>query len=407
MSTTRERAGRGGFTLLEIILVIAVIVVLIAIGVVGLSSMMESADKALAENQFRAGLAAARELAVQTPGSDAAALFTYEPGGRTSIIPCPSAGVLRVPVNNAPDRRWEVFVPVADVQPIQLPKGWMVRGYAPAGSLDRATGSGWYETNYANATGDVRALEGAAGDEKGNWVFPETGFYQGRSNAGATAPPDNELATQGPQRQSFIVRFRGGTGSVDLAQADECFVIDPVPSGSFDRASGTVTDWRPVVDPFSTHRIDLASDAAKFVRRILQTSQTGAGATTAAKLLGAMSSDSILCRPVTELALYREKSLVAGLKDGGVRVGGVNGVTGTLYGDPVTGVPAYPRIDRRLFDGNVIPANLPGDINRWITGGLDKFGVPGVKVTTDARIFAIDRYLGQGRKLGDEREVTP
>ena len=98
---------------------------------------------------------------------------------------------------------------------------------------------------------------------------------------------------------------------------------------------------------------------------------------------------------------------MAGLKDGGVRVGGVNGVTGTLYGDPVTGVPAYPRIDRRLFDGNVIPANLPGDINRWITGGLDKFGVPGVKVTTDARIFAIDRYLGQGRKLGDEREVTP
>lgn len=127
-----------------------------------------------------------------------------------------------------------------------------------------------------------------------------------------------------------------------------------------------------------------------------------------AKLLGTSSSDSILCRPVTELALYREKSLVAGLRDAGVRIGGVNGATGTLYGDATTGgVPTYPRIDRGLFDGGAVPADLPQRINRWITGNLPKDGAPGVMVTTDARIFAIDRYLGQGRKLGDEREVTP
>jgi prepilin-type N-terminal cleavage/methylation domain-containing protein len=397
--------GPRAFTLVELITVIAVMAVLITIGVPAFRAALESSNKALSESQFRIGMELARQVAIQNSSRDAAAVFMFEPfaagGPRMSIVPCIYVGTMldkSGAAANAPLVERDIFVPVPEMAPVQLPRSWMVRGFAPPGSIDDTTQAfpnGWYERD------TDRDLEGLT-TPVGNWVFPENAFYK---NISITGVGDPSLATEGPHRQSFMVRFKAGSGSVDPSVSRLCLVIDPAPSQTTN-ANGQLQTWRNLDALFLLYPIDMASDLQRYVKRLLATediNQDGSVDPTDSDarqlLIGGKSSDTVLCRPVTELSLYREKSLASALG-----ASGGNQVTGTIYGDGSPQVPIKPQIDIGLFPTGASTATIARDTNLWLTGRL-KVGTEFVE--SDAKLFAMDRYLGQGRKLGDEREVTP
>lgn len=403
---TQGLASRKAFTLIELITVIAVMGILVAIGIPAFRAALASSNKALSESQFRIGMETARQLAIQNSSRDAAAVFFYEPGGRMTIVPCLYVGTILdwkdAAQNSAGDQLVErdVFVPVPEIAPVQMPRGWMVRGYAAAGTLhdDNAANNnanGWYEAT----PGRVFQVE-ANGSPVGNWVFPETGFFV-------------SAVDQGAKRQSFLVRYRAGSGNVEPSESRQCLVIDPAISQSVD-ANGAVTDWRAnLTSGYEANyaKIAAAEDRQRVVKQLLALQDFNADGTVDAsddedrrKVLGDVSSDTVLCHPVTELTLYREVSLAQA-----IGANGVNPKTGCLYSLPTT-VNDGPEIDTTLWSGTAPSTDLIArDINLWLTGNL-QVGGPGPNneyIESDAKLFSIDRYLGQGRKLGDDREVTP
>src|SRR5690606_30124956 len=86
----------------------------------------------------------------------------------------------------------EVFVRSERVEPITLPAGWAVSGRARANMIDQD----WYEPS-----------PGSGGDrypdtDRENWVYPETSFF------------DRSRPDDGESRQTFMIRFAGGTGAL-------------------------------------------------------------------------------------------------------------------------------------------------------------------------------------------------
>lgn len=411
--------SRKAFTLIELITVIAVMGILVAIGIPAFKAALASSDKALSDSQFRIGMETARQLAIQNSSRDAAAVFFYEPGGRMTIVPCLYVGTIvdwKDPAQNSvgdPLIERDVFVPVPEVSPVQLPRGWVVRGYAAAGTLhdvdaSRNNANGWYEP-----TTERDFETGNGSSPVGNWVFPETSFYPNARiipNATNPSPLDaTQASAQGSKRQSFLVRYRAGSGNVDPSESRQCLVIDPAPSQSVG-ATGNVQDWRTnATGVFGDYRIDEATDRQRFVKKMLSMQDLDGGGANQnddvlrRELLGGSSCDTVLCRPVTELSLYREASLARA-----IGANGVNGLTGCLYELPTT-VNDEPAIDLSLFPTGANTATIARDINLWLTGKL-QVGGPGPSneyIESDAKLFSIDRYLGAGRKIGDEREVTP
>lgn len=195
MHTTRTQTLAKGFTLTELLVVISIIVLLVAIAVPAFSTILYNNERAQAENQLRVGISSARDAAIASDGGDAAAVFIFRPGDRLLIIPAVMVGTIedQVIVNGAPvggttTRTRDVFVPVATGEPIALPRGWSIRGFAPPGAIDAGTGiaNGWYDALLSQPTGS---------ETRGNWLFPESGYY------------DGSRANDGWKRQTFIVRF--------------------------------------------------------------------------------------------------------------------------------------------------------------------------------------------------------
>jgi prepilin-type N-terminal cleavage/methylation domain-containing protein len=123
------------FTLIELLIVISIFVLLLAIAVPAFSSMLYSSEQSMAENALRTGIAAARDAAIRSAqGEDAAAVFFYDyRTGRESILPCVYAGTIKddcQPRVTCP-RGARGVRPRPGFEPVQLPRGWSARGYAP------------------------------------------------------------------------------------------------------------------------------------------------------------------------------------------------------------------------------------------------------------------------------------
>jgi len=364
-----QRTSSKGFTLVELLVVISILVIILGLAVPAFNAMITSSQRSLVENQFRAGIIAARDAAIQSDGGDGAALFTFEPGGRLSIVPCVQVGTVRDllsaddPSTQSNVIERDVFVPVANSEAVQLPAGWTVRGYAGPYTTDGATAdpSGWYE-------GQMWASR----RKYGNWIFPETGFY------------DPAEGDEGRKRQSFIVRFRHGTGELETADRRTALVIDVVPDAGFRDSP-----------PWSTARLDRSENLALLVRRLVaQVNDTQGLLTNEARWIGDISTDSVLVRPVTELALIDESKMAAAI--GAPRL---NKTTRSLYSsldsDPT--LPAInPELDTSLFTEPIQPDEVVTRINEWIEG---RYKIDDEPVESDARIFTFQQYAGQLQEI--------
>jgi prepilin-type N-terminal cleavage/methylation domain-containing protein len=356
----QTRTRRTGFTLAELLVVISLIVLLIAVAVPSFSSLLYSQDRTLAENQLRVGLAAARDAAVRSrTGVDSVAAFYYVPEtGRIRIVPCLSAGVMKDVVNQRTNQEVEreVFVPVPTESPLELPRGWTVRGYAPPGSVDQqGTSSGWYDGGTYNSTG-------------GHWIFPENAFCD-LSNAG-----------DGKDRQSFVVRFEGGTGSIAIDRTEEVLVVDLSPNYGF-RETGI---------PWAGYRLDRAEDLGAEVRRLLierPDFSDSRGQRNLRQLLGDEAIDTVLARPLGQFALADERRVATGI---GAR--GVNKSTLCLYGAADGSMPVDPTFDTSMYATAPTPGQIVKSIDEYIEGRR-------INVVSEARIFTLDRYSGQLREL--------
>lgn len=227
----------------------------------------------------------------------------------------------------------------------------MVRGFAPPRTAGRSTadgGTGWYDSDRANGQPDRYA------EDDRNWVFPETGFF------------DPTRGDDGRKRQTFMVRFRQGTGALALGETREALILAPAPSSAFRNA-----------EPFRSHNFLAAQDPRATVRGLLER-QRVSPSLWPTQLLGDLASDTVLARTVPQLVLYKERELAATFRLQPDRY------TGSLYRDKQT--PEYVRQPGFLVD--------PEELNAWLEGDSNQDG----KWTADdqalARSFVVQRYGG-------------
>lgn len=373
---------RRAFTLTELLAVIALIALLALIAAPALTNLLASSQRSLAENQLRVGLTAGRDAAIRSERGDGASAFLFR-GGRIVIIPCVSVGFIddaftfndqgSVVTSSGDTVRREVFVPVPGIEPAQMPLGYSVRGYATPGSLNRDVATagvfdGWYDSTWLTSSNNPEA---------GNWVFPETSFYDQK----------NTLEDDGWKRQSFLVRFEAQTGHLVSSEDSTVLVVDAVSDDAW-RYTPPFT-----VSPTVRYRTDEVADLASAARRWLaDSSLSGAGAPTPIqKILGDLSPDTILCRAVTELALYDEERMA--LTIGASRL---NRATGTIYADPAPPQDSWPTLDTSLFASGATEAEIQESVNMWIVG--DKSVLPAGGVS-EARIFSLTKYMGQIQEI--------
>lgn len=350
-----SRARRlSAFTLMELMVVVLIMSVLLGIAVPSFSSMLRSSEASMAETLLRNGLRAGRDAALRSNArEDAAVVFFYQPGGKLFMVTCVKVGEILdlQPSSPTPVLR-EIFVPVDNAEPTQLPRNWMVRGYVPPNAVDFS----WYEPPMGEQP------RYGANIRRGDWVFPETGFF----NSG--------VRNDGKNRQSFMVRFEAGTGLVSNANEKAAIVFYP---GIDTKVRNT-----PVFIKY-----------AKYLgtpRRFVELALTDNSITDADRrsLVGNTSGDTILVKPVKALAMADERKFAAAL---GTRV---DPTTGCLY--------ASAQLPRLL-------AGVTSDrIAQWIEGNGDLNGngtVDSREATylRDPKIFLVDRFTSELRDV----EVEP
>lgn len=423
----QSRRRSIGFSLIELLVVIAILGLLAAVGIPAIRNMIYTSTGSMAEVQLRLALGAARDLAIRNPGGDSAAVFTFEPGGRLTIVPMVHVG--RILDTKDPDQALggtpfagyrDVFAPTPLAEPMQLPAGWMVRGFAPAGYIfaegnnndvppQFVPSNGWYYQPNGTAVGNRRMNLGTDNisnlPSRGNWVFPETAFFDPAiTDQGTGQRPNN--------RNTFMVRFASGTGRIVGVSPDPVIVL--LPRVSIDNSGGkalasvqpawsTGLDWR---------RIDRTDNLVSWGRAVCDMEWP----TNAAALVGCRSADAALACSVDIIALYDENKMAIGI---GAR--SLNNVTGTIYGGAVNSVsvssksnevPKAPNIDVSLWPAGTFVAGGGTEpekaervqmlINNYMLNALRNRDVAPVGdanflksfIDSDARLFTVDTYMG-------------
>lgn len=367
---TRLR-GRG-FTIVELVVVITIIVLLLAIAVPAFRTMIRSSEEALAESLLRAAIRSGKDAAVRVgaPGRDGGVAFFFESGGRLTIVPVVQVGSFEDGTNPKPPTgpvRRDVFVPVPEFSPVRLPEGWMVRGFVPAMAAPIRSGRDrWMEdTNNDQRYGSERA-----------WIFPETDFYNQRTR--------ERIDVGGSLRNSFMIRFEGGTGILKADPWATGVVVSP-------RPSVLARDVAPFDRP--EFRVDATDDLARTVRAIL-----GSTATIRERLIGRNSNDAVVVRPVSIVALYNEVQMIAGLNSAPnafARLEFERNGTGTIYRNLPLDVPTYVN---NAFQGRMI--------TNWIEGDTNQGGFSDPTDTPLSKIFAVDRFSGSLNAVTLQREAN-
>lgn len=357
---------RRAFTLIELLVVIIIILLLIIISVPAFRSILNTQDENTAEAVLISGVRIARDAARKAGGpGDIAAVFAYEPNGRTSIVICEKIGTL-VRDQDAQNRdiEREVFVPVEGSETLQLPEGWMVRGQSLPGMVDAE----WYEkpTGGAGSGGNDRYAS-----DRINWVFPETGMF------------DHSKQEDDGTRQTFMIRFEAGTGRA-IPSGGEAAIVVLERASSIERdtiASSQTDDWK---------RLDRVGSAKRWARRVLN--DPSLSDDDRRKLIGDKSGDTALAKSVSMVVLYPERKLADAL---GVRL---NPYTGTVYDVDATQAAngqyrlAYiPDLSGTPTSGKLLDAQrwLEG----WKVGTTDNTGTNRAE-TQISRIYVVPRLAG-------------
>lgn len=381
------RLIRGAFTIIEMLVVVSIIVLLIIVAVPAFQGMLKSSDETLAEGQLTNALRAARDTALRSgSGNDAAAVFFFNETGRLSIVTYVKTARFRdVGFDSAANQievEREVFVAAPNAQAAQLPRGWVVRGFAATGMIEESLKYGWYSSQVGQS--------GRYSENEGNWVLPETSVFNER------------FGKSGPSRNTFMVRFEGGTGRVVASASDGVLVLA---LGADADGVGEMARSAQVNEPaFTTLRRLALSDPAKYVQSVLKSQSPGwpdyNGAANPEPLLkarravvGRESTDMVLARPVTQLSLMDENQVARSI---GVRLDS-----------------SFPVLIKKTDPDTIARGATfvqPGDvnagrINRWIEGDTDNdmtYGGP--DDVFEAKMFVFERYTGKPRRVDIQRE---
>lgn len=395
---------RRAFTVVELLVVVVIILIVLTVATPAFQSMLYSAARSESANTVNAAVLAARELALRSAsGDDGAVVFVYDRDGTMRVIPAVRVGTVLEPAFGAggagggpsslggtPRVRRDVFAPIPQAASFQMPAFWNVRGYAPPNSMvDFVAGERpsenlavWYNSAMYGGT-DVTS-NASNPKLEGNWVFPETAFYdidQASSRSGPNAPT---------ARQSFMIRFDSATGTVSADRSPALF-IDPRPS-TVNRPGGArpqaVQRWlRP-------DRAENLGDWAKGMIAAPPINANGdrlrppfneASDATRLSYIGLSSNDTILVKPVSRIAVYDERVMA---RDLGARR--LNPATNSLF-RPVARGSNQPgnQIDTDLFSTAVNTDALRQRINRWLDGDTNNDGTIDDDDQPQARIYLL------------------
>ncbi|MFO0832824.1 MAG: prepilin-type N-terminal cleavage/methylation domain-containing protein [Phycisphaerales bacterium] len=396
-SNRHTQVHARAFSLIEMMAVLAILAILLAIGVPAIKSMIYSSERSLAENQLRVALTAARDAAVRSGGGDGAAVFYYR-DGRTEIIPCVSVGrftdnVLQAGTNNGGVAEREVFVPVEGIEPVRMPRGWNVRGYASPGAIATGTqatsnDNGWYDC--------VSSMPLAIAD-RGHWVFPETDFFD---HAGLDVGGSVQGEDEGWKRSTFMIRFEAGTGNAAVTAREPAVVLDPLPvlSGEGFRSNSPYNNDAALQGAGGSNDPTQAPSLESYVKQVLgRPVLRGGGAMShLAKLIGDSSPDTVLAMPLTEVALYDEARMASAI--GATRL---NATTGCLYDNTTT--PAIDVSQRLWGVGGMTVDDVQKRVDAYITRNATG-DLPDSTVPLEARVFTVQRYMGQMQEVSPEVE---
>jgi type II secretory pathway pseudopilin PulG len=374
------------FTITELLVVITLIIILVLIAVPSFSAMIYSSEESLAESQLRAAMRAARDAAVRSNGgADGAVVFFFESGGRLTMLPCVKVGEISDwtdsnaagAADNTKLTRRDVFAAAPGFSAIALPKYWMVRGFAPAHSMTTV----WYGGNLASAT-----TYNNTNEPERQWVFPETGFF------------NIDAVDDGYNRSTFMVRFRAGTGELIGGSTAPALVLSPRNS-SQGRTGPIFGDTNSGAT--ANYRADRAEDPIQFIQLVLARPITTTNtASDKRRLIGRLSSDMVLARPVMQVALYNENRLAGAL---GTRV---DRTTDCLYAPPPLNGSGLPNYNMYVpaYAGIPSGSDTPLErISRFIEGDTNLDNVVNGDDKPEAKLFSIDRYSGALRRM----EVQP
>ncbi len=356
---------RAGYTLIELLVVIVIGALLVGIAVPAFQAILTSSRESLAQNALQQAILSARDAAAaNVGGGDTAAVFFYDTDRGITVGIYEKIGAFSDDSDNdAGSALRDVFVPITSMEPVQLPPDYSVRGFVLGTQL---RDEDWYEDLVDYSPGSGLQTGGNNGSDRGPgaWVFPETDFY-------------NKLEQDdGADRQTFMVRFTAGTGTLSR-DATSALILDPRPS-NLDRPT------LPAIQP-----LDQAEDLRTWAKRVL-ISTDPAVKTALPVLLGNESGDTVLARPITDIALYRERRLGQMLQ-----VRNLNRDTNSIYLKDED-----PEVDSSLFRDSQLAddrVELETRITQWLEGrlALESQNDAGSALEAESSVYTVGSYFGE------------
>jgi len=355
---------RAGYTLIELLVVIVIASLLIGIAIPAFSALLASSRESLAQNSLQQAILSARDAAASNiGGGDTAAVFFYDPSRGITVGIYEQVGEFTDDSDNSDGSAIrDVFVPIPTMEPVELPPDYSIRGFVLGTQL---RDEDWYEelTQYSPASGGIQP-GGTSNDRgPGAWVFPETDFY------------DKATQNDGTNRQTFMIRFSAGTGTLSRSN-NSALVLDPRP-----------TNLGRTAPPAGIQPIEQSQDLKGWAVRVLIS--TAADASQKQSLIGNQSSDTVLARPVTDIAMYRERRLAQMLQ-----LRGLNRDTKSIYLKSNN-----PEVDTSLFRNSQLGRDrvaLETRITQWLEGrlALDSTRDAGSALEADSAVYTVGSYFG-------------